>query len=115
MKKFLLTAVTSLTLLSPLPASADLVGNWGGAVTITAINMGGNGEFVIVAPNAPSPGSCGGYYRVYINSAMNITTAFGLEMLHKHAVSALISGKKASIFHSNDTFCYVGFIQLNAQ
>jgi hypothetical protein len=46
---------------------------------------------------------------------MNITTAFGLEMLHKHAVSALISGKKASIFHSNDTFCYVGFIQLNAQ
>ncbi len=95
-------------------ASADLPGDWSGAVTITAINMGGTGEFVIVAPNAPNPGSCGGYYRVYFNSTMGVTTNFGLEMFHKQAASALVSGKKASIFRTNDTYCYVGYIQLNS-
>lgn len=112
MKRFLLALAISLSL--SLPAQADLPGNWSGAVTILAINMGGNGEFAIVAPNAPSPGNCNGVYRVYINSAMLVTSTFGLEMLHKHAISALVSGKRASLFHSNDSACYVGFIQLNA-
>lgn len=101
------------TMLFSGAASADLPGDWSGAVTITAINMGGTGEFVIVAPNAPNPGSCNGYYRVYINSTMEVTTTFGIEMLHKQAVAALVSGKKASMFRSNDSSCYVGYIQLN--
>lgn len=114
--KQLVTAVLAF-LTGVLPtgtAYADYPGDWSGAVTITAINLGGTGEFVIVAPNAPNPGSCNGYYRVYFNQTMGVTTNFGLEMLHKHAASALVSGKKASIFRSNDANCYVAFIQLNS-
>jgi hypothetical protein len=114
MKQFCLTLAASLSLFFALPARADFPGDWSGAVTIAAITLGGNGEFTVIAPNAPNPGSCNGYYHVYLNQAMGITTTFGLEMLHKQVVAALLSGKKVSIFRTNDVYCYVGFIQLNA-
>lgn len=109
MNKFILALATSLGMLS---ASTAFAQDWSGAVNITAITMAPNGDFTLTASTAPNPGSCNNVYRVYVNY-MSLT-AFGLEMNHKQAIAALVSGKKVSIFRSSDTYCYVGFIQLNS-
>ncbi len=109
MNKFILALVASLWMLS---ASTAFAQDWSGAVNITAITMTPNGDFTLTASTAPNPGSCNNVYRVYVNY-MGLTT-FGIEMLHKQVVAALVSGKKVSLFRSSDIYCYVGYIQLNS-
>lgn len=92
-------------------ARADYVGTWSGSVSITSITSGENGDFVIVAPNAPAPGSCNGTYRVAIYPAFNVDEK-GVDRLYATAMSALLAGKRVSIFRSNDALCYVGFVQI---
>ena len=92
-------------------ASADYPGDWSGFVTITTVSVGSTGEFIISAPNAPNPGSCGGYYRVYLNQ-MGVSSTFGIEMLYRQAMTAVASDKQVSIFRSNDSLCYVHSIEL---
>lgn len=109
MKKFILALAAFLGMLTANTAFAQ---DWSGAVNITAITMTPSGDFTLTTSAASNPGSCNNVYRVYVNY-MSLTT-FGLEMQYKQAVAALVSGKKVSIFRSSDVYCYVGFIQLNA-